>query len=95
MVIDRLAFGGNRWHAIQGEGLAPGIRANGDAVIDGCGLDPVEAGVQFELKMWTDRTSDQQAALQILLGLLRDELRQMSAERFELLHKARIVPGND
>jgi len=37
----------------------------------------------------------QQAALQILFELLADELRQVTARPFDLLHKARVVPGND
>ena len=51
--------------------------------------------VPAALALHTQEAVLQQTALQILFEFLADELRQMTARPFDLLHKARVVPGND
>jgi len=50
-----------RRHAIERQGLAACVRADGYTIVDGSCLELVEAGAQLELKMWINRISDQQA----------------------------------
>ncbi len=44
----------------MGQGLAPGVGADGDAVGDGSGLQVVEAGTRFKVQVRIFRVDDQQ-----------------------------------
>ncbi len=48
-------------YAVQSQGLAAGVRSDGDARLNGCGLQVVQAGVRFEVQVRMDRIGDQQA----------------------------------
>jgi hypothetical protein len=49
------------WQTVQGQGLAAGVRSDGDAILDGRGLQVVKAGARIEVQVRMDRIGDQQA----------------------------------
>jgi hypothetical protein len=51
----------SRRYAEQGQGLAAGVRSDGDAILDGRRLQVVQAGARFEVQVRMDRIGDQQA----------------------------------
>lgn len=50
------------WHAVEGQGLASGMRSDGDAVGNGSRLQVVEAGIGHPVQTRVFGIGDQQAA---------------------------------
>jgi hypothetical protein len=49
--------------AAQGQGLTAGVRSDADAILDGRGLQVVEAGTGIQVQIGVDRIGDQQALI--------------------------------